>query len=125
MATAMPEDELNDTRPPLWKKLDHIESVHAVTSEKIKMLEDSFMRHMDFHDGMGKSLESIKLKLQENGEVLISLKLKLDENRKEIDSLWAFPLKLAGVIVALGGAGTVTYKLIKWLLTSADIRIVR
>lgn len=118
-------DELNDNRPPLWKKLDQIDMVHAVTSEKIKTIEDSFMRHLDFHDGMAKSLDGIKLKLQENGEVLISLKLKLDENRKEIDSLWAFPLKLAGIIVALGGAGTVTYKLIKWLLTSTDIRIVR
>lgn len=119
-----PED-FPDARPRIWRAVDAMEVENAVVKEKLKMLEDVFSRHLDFHDGMAKSLESIKNKLQENGEVLVAVKIKMEENKKEIDSLWAFPLKLAGIVVAIGGASAVTYKFVRWLLTYSDIRIVR
>lgn len=118
-------EDFPDARPRIWRAVDAMETENAVVKEKLKMLEDVFSRHLDFHDGMAKSLESIKSKLQENGEVLVAVKIQIDQNKKEIDSLWAFPLKLAGIIVAIFGASTASYKLIRWLLTYTDIHINR
>ena len=118
-------EDFPDARPRIWRAVDAMEIENAVVHEKLKMLEDIFSRHLDFYDGMAKSLEGIKNKLTENGEVLVAVKLKLDENKKEIDSLWAFPLKLAGAIIAIGGATVASYKLVQWLLSYSDIRIIR
>lgn len=118
-------EDFPDERPRIWRAVDAIQVENAVVNEKLKMIEDVLSRHLDFHDGMAKSLDGIKTKLQENGEVLVAVKIKLEENKKEIDSLWAFPLKMAGVIIALGGATAAAYKLVCWLLSVSDVRIIR
>lgn len=118
-------EDFPDERPRIWRAVDAMKVENAVVNEKLKMLEDVFSRHLDFHDGMHKSLEGIKTKLQENGEVLVAVKIKLEDNKKEIDSLWAFPLKIAGIIIALGGATAAAYKLVCWLLSVSDVRIIR
>lgn len=118
-------EDFPDARPRIWRAIDAMQIDNAVVKEKLNMLEDTFSRHLDFHDGMAKSLEAIKEKLAENGEVLVAVRIKLDANKKEIDSLWAFPLKLAGIIVAIAGASAASYKFIKWLLSYSDIRIIR
>ena len=51
----MPEDEdFPDSRPRIWRAIDAIQVENAVVKEKLKMLEDVFSRHLDFHDGMAK-----------------------------------------------------------------------
>jgi len=118
------EEDFPNARPRIWRAINAMQIEHAVNREKLKTVEESFLRHLDFHDGMAKSLEAIKSKLESNGEVLVAVKIKLDENKKEIDSLWAFPLKAAGFIIALGGASTLAYKLARWLISNVYIRML-
>lgn len=119
------EEDFPDARPRIWRAIYAIQIENAVYKEKVKMLEDIFQRHLDFHDGLVGSLKEINSKLESNGLVLVEMKEKLESNKKEIDSLWAFPLKIVGFIVALGGAGTVAYKIARWFISAGDIRIVR
>ena len=119
------EEDFPDARPRIWRAIDEIQLKHAVGTEKLKMLEEIFQRHLDFHDGLLASLNEINKKLETNGLVLVEMKDKLENNKKEIDSLWAFPIKLAGIIVALGGAGTVAYKIVRWIISAGEIKIIR
>lgn len=119
------EEDFPDARPRIWRAIDSIQLETAVFKEKTKMIEETLQRHLDFHDGLLHSLNDINKKLETNGLVLVEMKEKLENNKKEIDSLWAFPIKIAGVIVALGGAGTVAYKVARWLISAGEIRIPR
>ncbi|TXH47449.1 MAG: hypothetical protein E6Q97_27060 [Desulfurellales bacterium] len=119
------EEDFPDERPRIWRAIDEIQLKHAVGTEKLKMLEEIFQRHLDFHDGLLASLNEINKKLETNGLVLVEMKDKLENNKKEIDSLWAFPIKLAGIVIALGGAGTVAYKLVRWIISAGEIKIIR
>ncbi len=123
----MADDELaqyDDNRPRFWRAIDSIQREDIITKEKIRVLEDAFNRHLSYHDGMAKSLEAIKEKLETNGNILVAVKINQESNKKEIDKLWAFPLKIAAFVVALGGAGTVAYKLAHWLISAGDIRFI-
>jgi hypothetical protein len=117
-------DQYDDNRPRFWRAIDALQKEEILTKEKIRVLEDSFNKHLDYHDGMAKTLEAIKEKLEVNGNILVAVKINQEANKKEIDSLWAFPLKIAGFIVAAGGAGTVAYKLAHWFISAGDVRIV-
>lgn len=119
------EEDFPDARPRIWRAIDEIQLKHAVGTEKLKMLEEIFQRHLDFHDGLLSSLNEINKKLETNGLVLVEMKDKLENNKKEIDSLWAFPIKLAGIVIALGGAGTVAYKVVRWIISAGEIKIIR
>ncbi len=119
------EEDFPDARPRIWRAIDEIQLKHAVGTEKLKMLEEIFQRHLDFHDGLLASLNEINKKLETNGLVLVEMKDKLENNKKEIDSLWAFPIKLAGIVIALGGAGTVAYKVVRWIISAGEIKIIR
>ena len=121
----MENEQFDDSRPRFWRAIDEIQKENIVFKEKLRVIEDSFSRHLDFHDGMARSMESIRAKLEENGHVLVAVKMNQENNKKEIESLWAFPLKAVGFIVALGGSSTVAYKVAKWLISSTDIRIIK
>lgn len=116
--------EYDDNRPRFWRAIDSIQREDIITKEKIRVLEDAFNRHLNYHDGMAKALEAIKEKLEANGNILVAVKINQETNKKEIDKLWAFPLKIVAFIVALGGAGTVAYKVAHWLISAGDIRII-
>ena len=117
-------DQYDENRPRFWRAIDSIQKEDIVTKEKIRVLEDAFNRHLDYHDGMAKSLEAIKETLETNGNILVAVKINQESNKKEIDKLWAFPLKIVAFIDAMGGAGTVAYNLAHWLISAGDIRII-
>ena len=119
----MPDEQLDDARPPLWKKLDKIERDLAVAAEKLKMIEDAFLRHLDFHDGMTKSLDGIRDRLEQIGLILADMKREIESEKKRVDGLWDFPRKIL-VYLGLGSSAAIGwYQIWKWFSHSTEIKI--
>lgn len=118
----MPDEELEDLRSPLLKKLDKIDRDHMLITERVKTIEDSFLRHLNFHEGMQSGMESIHAKLSINGVMLAELRAGLEEQKKEVKNLWDFPKNSLTIIGLLSGAVIGVYKFWSWALHAIEVK---
>lgn len=117
------EDQFDDNRPRFWRAIDAIQKEDVITKEKIRVLEDAFNRHLDYHDGMSKSLEDIRSKLETNGGILIEMKKDMFIEKSRVDSIKSLPKSLLtylgiGATVILGWS-----QVLKWITHSFDVKI--
>ncbi len=120
----MPEDEdFPDSRPRIWRAIDAIQLENAVVKEKLKMLEDVFSRHLDFHDGMAKSVEDIRNKLETNGGILIEMKKDMASEKQRLDGVKSLP-KSVLTYLGIGASAFLGWSQVwKWIVHSLDVKI--
>lgn len=117
--TGEPDDEQWPSK--LWKainiNMNKNELIEARVNTVENAMEDTGRRNADIH----RKLENITDKLE---LVLINQEKaasRISTNEKEIARLWAFPLKITAVIVAIGGASAVVFKFVTWLMSNSHI----
>lgn len=116
-------DYTDDHRPRGWRALDDIQKENIVFREKIRVIEDAFSRHLDFHDEMSKTLETIRAKLETNGTVLVEMKADMKNEKTRVDGLWQLPVKILTVL-GIGSSATIGwYQIWKWVQHATDVKI--
>ena len=104
-----------------WETVMIAKQLSESAQKKVEELEDAYIRHTEEHASITKAIKEVNDRLSSNGEKLAGLLVMMETQKKEIDLLWVFPLKVAGAIIALGGASTVAYKIAKWFVRAGDI----
>ncbi len=104
-----------------WETIMIAKQLSESAQKKVEELEDAYIRHTEEHASITEAIKEVNDRLSANGEKLAGLLVMMDTQKKEIDLLWVFPLKVAGAIIALGGATTVAYKIAKWFVRAGDM----
>lgn len=117
--TGEPDEEQWPSK--LWKainiNMNKNELIEARMNTVENAMEDTGRRNADIH----RKLETITDKLE---IVLINQEkasIRIENNKREIERLWAFPLKITAVIVAVGGASAVVFQFITWLMSNSGV----
>lgn len=100
------------------KNKNNIEMVKA----EMTTIENAVMRFERLSDGLAGDMKQIRTICETLNETLIRLDARITSAENQIKSLWAFPLKVAGAIMAIGGAGGMVYAFLRWFIPSMDIR---
>ncbi len=108
-------------RDGFWEEIAKSKNKIEILKVEMKTLEDAVMRFERLSDGLAGDMKQIRSICETLNETLIRFDARIVLTEKSIERLWAFPLKIAAVIIALGGAGTVAYKIARWIVTATDI----
>ena len=115
--------EPNDEQWPskLWKAININMNKNALIENRMNTVENAMEEHGRRNADIYRKLDTIASRLE---QVLINQEkaaLRISTNEKEIARLWAFPLKITAVIIAVGGASAVVFKFVTWLLSNSHI----
>lgn len=114
--TGEPDDEQWPSK--LWKAININMNKNEVIENRINTVENAMEEHGKRNLDINRKLEIISNKLE---QVLINQEkatMRIDSNKREIDKLWAFPLKITASIIAIGGASAVVFKFALWLVSN-------
>jgi len=117
--------EPNDEQWPskLWKAININMNKNEVIENRMNTVENAMEEHGRRNLDINRKLEIISNKLE---QVLINQEkaaMRIDSNKREIDKLWAFPLKITAFIIAVGGASAVVFKFVAWLLSNHHLDV--
>lgn len=119
----MADEELSyPGKPRIWAAIEHNAMTNDLMKEQVRTFERMFERHLDETKTTNDMINKIKEQMDAHNTKLSEIIIILGSHKKEIESLWAFPLKVFGAIVALGGASTVIYKFAKWFIPNIETR---
>lgn len=112
-------------RDGFWQAIAENKNNLELLRSNMTTVENAVMRFERLTDGLDNDMKRIREICETLNETLIRFDARITATEKQVISLWAFPLKFAGVIVVLGGATAAAYKLVCWLLSVSDVRIIR
>ena len=118
----MSDDELSDPgKPGIWKAVEHNDKMNELLAGRMDSLEKMFERHINESVGMNDEIRKTNVKLSENGLRLERVLAILEKHEDEIKSLWAFPLKIVGAIIAVAGASSAVVAFVRWFVPRMEI----
>ena len=118
----MSDDELSDPgKPRIWKAVEHNDKMNELLAGRMDSLEKMFERHINESVGMNDEIRKTNVKLSENGLKLERVLAILEKHEDEIKSLWAFPLKIVGAIIAVAGASSAVVAFVRWFVPRMEI----
>ncbi len=118
----MSDDELSDPgKPRIWKAVEHNDKMNELLAGRMDSLEKMFERHINESVGMNDEVRKTNVKLSENGLKLERVIAILEKHEDEIKSLWAFPLKIVGAIIAVAGASSAVVAFVRWFVPRMEI----
>lgn len=118
----MIDDEIADPgKPRIWKAVEHNDKMNEILSERMDAFEKMFERHLNESVSMNDEVRKTNTKLGENGLKLERILLIIEKHDAEIKSLWAFPVKLMAIIIAMAGASSAVLAVAKWFIPRMNI----
>ena len=118
----MSDDELSDPgKPRIWKAVEHNDKMNELLAGRMDSLEKMVERHINESVGMNDEVRKTNVKLSENGLKLERVLAILEKHEDEIKSLWAFPLKIVGAIIAVAGASSAVVAFVRWFVPRMEI----
>ena len=98
----MSDEDLSDPgKPRIWKAIEHNDKMNELLTERIESFEKMFERHLTESTSIYDDVRKTNFKLEENGLKLERMLAIIEKHEAEIQSLWAFPLKIMAAIVAV------------------------
>ncbi len=129
----MPDEERHGTRKDddvlyggpyrdgFWQAIAENKNAMALVRSDMTSIENAVMRFERMSDGLAGDMKQIRVICETLNETLIRFDSRITAAEKSIERLWAFPLKIVGVIIALGGAGAVAYRVVRWVVTATSV----
>lgn len=118
----MSDEDLSDPgKPRIWKAIEHNDKMNELLTERIESFEKMFERHLVESTSIYDDVKRTNSKLAENGLKLERMLAILEKHEAEIKSLWAFPLKIMGAIIAVAGASSAVVAMVKWFIPRIQI----
>lgn len=118
----MSDEDLSDPgKPRIWKAIEHNDKMNELLTERIESFEKMFERHLVESTAIYDDVKRTNSELAENGLKLERMLAILDKHEAEIKSLWAFPLKIMGAIIAVAGASSAVIAVVKWFIPRMEI----
>ena len=118
----MSDEDLSDPgKPRIWKAIEHNDKMNELLTERIESFEKMFERHLTESTSIYDDVRKTNVKLEENGLKLERMLAILEKHEAEIKSLWAFPLKIMGAIIAVAGASSAVVAMVKWFVPRIQI----
>lgn len=118
----MNDEDLSDPgKPRIWKAIEHNDKMNELLTERIESFEKMFERHLLESTAIYDDVRKTNSKLAENGLKLERMLAILEKHEAEIKSLWAFPLKIMGAIIAVAGASSAVVAMVKWFIPRIQI----
>jgi len=113
----MSDEDLSDPgKPRIWKAIEHNDKMNELLTERIESFEKMFERHLTESTSIYDDVRKTNVKLEENGLKLERMLAILEKHEAEIKSLWAFPLKIMGAIIAVAGASSAVIAFVRWFI---------
>lgn len=112
-----------DERIPskLWTDIQTVMNRYAIVENRMETVEHAMDEHGRRNADINRKLELIYEKLEKILTNQTDQNLRIIQNTVEIQRLWAFPLKITGAIIAIGGASVFVWKFVEWLMSAQDI----
>ena len=118
----MSDEDLSDPgKPRIWKAIEYNDKMNELLKERIESFEKMFERHLMESTAIYDDVKRTNSKLAENGLKLERMLAILEKHEAEIKSLWAFPLKIMGAIIAVAGASSAVVAMVKWFVPRIQI----
>ena len=118
----MSDEDLSDPgKPRIWKAIEHNDKMNELLAERMESFEKMFERHLVESAAIYDDVRKTNSKLAENGLKLERVLAILEKHEAEIKSLWAFPLKIMGAIIAVAGASSAVVAMVKWFVPRIQI----
>ena len=118
----MSDEDLSDPgKPRIWKAIEHNDKMNELLTERIESFEKMFERHLLESTAIYDDVRKTNSKLAENGLKLERMLAILEKHEAEIKSLWAFPLKIMGAIIAVAGASSAVIAIVKWFVPRIQV----
>lgn len=118
----MSDEDLSDPgKPRIWKAIEHNDKMNELLTERIESFEKMFERHLTESTSIYDDVRKTNVKLEENGLKLERMLAILEKHEAEIKSLWAFPLKIMGAIIAVAGASSAVIAIVKWFVPRIQV----
>lgn len=118
----MSDEDLSDPgKPRIWKAIEHNDKMNELLKERIESFEKMFERHLLESSAIYDDVKRTNSKLAENGLKLERMLAILEKHDAEIKSLWAFPLKIMGAIIAVAGASSAVVAMVKWFVPRIQV----
>lgn len=118
----MSDEDLSDPgKPRIWKAIEHNDKMNELLTERIESFEKMFERHLLESTAIYDDVRKTNSKLAENGLKLERMIAILEKHEAEIKSLWAFPLKIMGAIIAVAGASSAVIAIVKWFVPRIQV----
>lgn len=118
----MEDEEFADPgKPRIWKAIEHNDKMNEIITERIEAFEKMFERHLIESTSIYDDVRKTNSKLEENGLKLERMLSILEKHEAEIKSLWAFPLKIMGAIIAVAGASSAVVAFAKWFIPRIEV----
>ena len=118
----MSDEDLSDPgKPRIWKAIEHNDKMNELLAERIESFEKMFERHLVESTAIYDDVRKTNSKLAEDGLKLERVLAILEKHEAEIKSLWAFPLKIMGAIIAVAGASSAVVAMVKWFVPRIQI----
>ena len=108
-------------RDSFWRSIQENKNDTDLVKADMKNLESAVLRFERMSDGLAGDMKQIRVICETLNETLIRFDSRITAAEKSIERLWAFPLKIVGVIIALGGAGAVAYRVARWVVTATSV----
>ncbi len=131
----MPDDERHGTRKDddvlyggpyrdgFWQAIAENRNELSLVKSQMTTIENAVMRFERMSDGLGHDMKQIRTICETLNETLIRFDSRITATENQIKSLWAFPIKLAGTITAVGGASAMVYAFLRWFIPSIDVKV--
>lgn len=110
-------------RDGFWEAIAKNKEAIEMVKVEIGTLENAVMRFERLSDGLSNDMKQIRKICESLNETLVRFDARIESTEEQIKSLWAFPLKVAGAIMAIGGAGGVVYAFLRWFIPTLDIKV--
>ena len=118
----MSDEDLSDPgKPRIWKAIEYNDKMNELLKERVESFEKMFERHLLESSAIYDDVKRTNSKLAENGLKLERMLAILEKHDAEIKSLWAFPLKIMGAIIAVAGASSAVVAMVKWFVPRIQI----
>ncbi|HPO87532.1 MAG TPA: hypothetical protein PLN86_16960, partial [Candidatus Hydrogenedentes bacterium] len=118
----MSDEDLSDPgKPRIWKAIEHNDKMNELLTERIESFKKMFERHLLESTAIYDDVRKTNSKLAENGLKLERMLAILEKHEAEIKSLWAFPLKIMGAIIAVAGASSAVIAIVKWFVPRIQV----
>lgn len=118
----MSDEDLSDPgKPRIWKAIEYNDKMNELLKERVESFEKMFERHLVESTAIYDDVRKTNSKLAENGLKLERVLAILEKHEAEIKSLWAFPLKIMGAIIAVAGASSAVVAMVKWFVPRIQI----
>jgi hypothetical protein len=110
-------------RDGFWEAIAKNREAVEMVKMEIGTLENAVMRFERLSDGLSNDMKQVRRICEMLNETLIKLDARITSTEEQIKSIWSFPMKIAGAIIAVGGASAVLYGFLRWFIPTLEIKV--